>query len=89
MTKKAKYEPTGDEISVEVAYMQAATILDVAAAFAIEERSLEGLQTLAVLWMELGERLMNGPDDEEGENGSEPVILGFGNGGMRDNERVD
>ena len=88
MTRQVKYTPAGDDISVETAYLQAATLLDIAAKHAIQTQDVDKMQTLAVLWMDLGEHLLNGPDqDDDDEKGDGPVVVGFGNGG-KDNERV-
>lgn len=83
--KKPKYRVFGEELSTEVAFLQAASILDHAAFVAIEERALERLETLAVLWMELGERLMGETDEEEDVAGQ--VSVGFT--GKGEYERVE
>lgn len=70
------YEAFGDELSLPVALLQSAALLDISAELAIESRDTEALTTVAVLWMQLGERLVNGgrpasADDDDDEDGVE------------------
>lgn len=79
------YEAFGTELSVEVAYLQAAHALDVAVQMAIDCRDIEQLQRLSLTWMELGARLIEGPDDvdddDDAETTEEVMVIGFGNHG--------
>lgn len=68
MVSKAKFEPIGDVLSPETAFIQAANALDVAATMAIARQDVEGIQNVAALYIELGTRLMGpGPEEEEEE----------------------
>jgi len=77
--KIPEIEPIGDTISPESALIQASNILDVAAMMAAEARDVEGLATVAALYMEMGIKLItDGPgsdDDEEEKPNKGP--LGF------------
>lgn len=75
------YEAFGDELSPGVALLQAASILDITAQYAVESRDTDTLTNCSVLWMQLGERLLNGgrlgtpeadDDDDEVSLESEP-----------------
>lgn len=80
-TKKAKYEPFGDVLSVEVAYLQAAHAIDVAVQYAMERRDIEALQKLSLTWMELGARIIIEPpddDDDDDDVEEEDRVVGFG-----------
>lgn len=83
MVAKAKFEPIGDTLSPETAFIQASNALDVAAALAIQHNDVEGLNTVASLYIELGARLMHavedGDDDDEidEEALAKKVPLGF------------
>lgn len=75
-----RYQPIENELSVEVAYVQAAHVLDAAVELAIESKDTERLQSLAIVWMELGNLMFNGPSDEEEDEEDEeskPLRLGF------------
>lgn len=69
MVKKAKFEPIGEFLSPETAFVQAANALDVAGMLAIKQDDVEGISNVAALYIELGTRLMGGvPEgDEEDE----------------------
>ena len=88
MVETENYRPFGDELSTEIAYVQAASLLDQAALFAIEEKSTKHCETVAVLWMELGDRLLGSDDDEE-ENGNGGHSVGFTTTGKAQYERVE
>lgn len=85
--KQFNYRAFGEELSTEVALLQAASILDIAAKLAIEQREIERLETLAVLWMELGERMTGDEDEENGNGQGETWSIGFT--GKGDYERVE
>jgi hypothetical protein len=68
LVKRAKFEPIGDEINTATAFIQAASALDVAAQFAVESRDVEGLNTVASLYIELGARMLHAIDGEEDED---------------------
>lgn len=66
MVKRAKFEPIGDLLSPEVAFVQAAAALDVAGMLAQRKEDGEGMANVAALYMELASRLMGGvPDDDD------------------------
>jgi hypothetical protein len=69
LVAKARFEPIGDVISPITAFIQASNALDVAAQLAIECKDIEGLNTVASLYIELGSRLIGTveEDDEEDE----------------------
>lgn len=78
-----RYSPIENELSVEVAFVQAAHVLDAAVELAIESKDTERLQSLALTWMELGLRMLSGAEDddddedEEDESGTKYMRLGF------------
>lgn len=92
MVKKAvvfpDYEPFGEELSVEVAYLQAAALLDLAGKYAVEFRDIERLENVSVLWMELGNRMMRGAHLHEEEEEEEPKKhpLGFRPNGIEEED---
>lgn len=65
LVKKAKFEPIGDILSPETAFIQAANALDVAGAMAIQHNDVEGISNVAALYLELATRLMGGNGEEE------------------------
>lgn len=68
LVTKAKFEPIGDILSPEVAFVQAARALDVAGMLAQRREDIEGLANVAALYIELSGRMMGGvPDEEEDE----------------------
>lgn len=78
MTVKKKpaipnYEAFGDELSPAVAYLQAASLLDISAGLAIESRDVESLTAVSVLWMRLAESLMGGARPGTGDEDEEEV----------------
>lgn len=94
--KKPNYTPFGDELSVEVAYLQAAKALDAGVQLAIDSAELERLETYIALWIELGRRLLEGPEfDEDDEDATDDEIAAANQGGFvvgfgkERNERVD
>lgn len=76
---KKKYTPFGDELSPEVAFVQAANLLDHAGAWAVENCDAALMSNTAAGWMELAQRLgghFEGSDEMELE--SEPKYqMGF------------
>lgn len=68
MVKKAKFEPVGDILSPETAFIQAANALDVAGALAIQHNDVEGISNVAALYIELATRLMGEAAEEEGDD---------------------
>ena len=65
------YEAFGNELSPAVSFLQAACLLDIAAGFAVEARDTETITGLAVMWMQLGDRLMGGQRSDESEEAEE------------------
>lgn len=65
MVNKAKFEPIGDILSPEVAFVQAAKALDVAGMIAQRREDVEGLSNVAALYIELSTRMMGGGSEEE------------------------
>lgn len=69
MTKaKPKFNPIGDVLSPETAFIQASNILDLAAEMAFEHKDIEGLSKIAAVYMEMGSRLMVVQEDDEEED---------------------
>jgi len=62
---KAKFEPIGDVLSPEVAFVQAAKALDVAGMIAQRREDVEGLSNVAALYIELSTRMMGGISEDE------------------------
>ena len=67
VTKKEKYDPFGDVLSVETAFVQASHALDLAGALAVESRDGEQLTKIAAMYIELGSRMILPSEDEEEE----------------------
>lgn len=85
--KLSKYNPTGKVIGIDTGFVQAATLLDIAATAAIEAKDFDLLARVAGQWIELSRtmgRVLGGPSDEEFEGpehaGSEHPTgpIGFG-----------
>ncbi len=91
VVRRPKYEPIGDVLSAETAFIQASTALDIAAMLAVESKDAEQLRRTAEQYIELGSRLMNpgpaGEDDEEEHDLSSQG--GFGFAAMPDKEVQD
>lgn len=93
------YEAFGDELSPPVAFLQSASLLDIAGQFAVESRDVDGITTVSVLWMQLGERMMNGgrlvsnseeeEDDDEEELESEPSKYPIGFAGSQNTKEIE
>lgn len=83
MVKRAKFEPIGEILSPETAFVQAANALDVAGMLAVKQDDVEGISNVAALYIELATRLMGGvPEDDEEEDIDEEALarkvpLGF------------
>lgn len=73
---QAKYVPIGDTIDLSVAFIQAASALDVAARLATENRDQETMLSIALGWLELGRRL-GYASEEESETPEKPKDFGF------------
>ena len=76
------YTPIVDSISLDVAIVQAATMLDEAGVKAIEEGSIDGMIAVAAGWMAFGENMLGSPDEGEAEEDEEEIlsetsVLGF------------
>ena len=77
------YTPIIDSISLDVAIVQAATMLDEAGVKAIEDGSVDGMIAVAAGWMAFGENMLGSPDgegetgDDEEEILTETSVLGF------------
>lgn len=80
MVAKPKFEAIGDILSPESAFVQASMALDVAGYIAQRTEDVEGLTTVAALYISLADKLMTGPEGEELEEVKEPADkqpLGF------------
>lgn len=77
MVAKAKFEPIGDILSPETAFVQASAALDVAGMLAQRQDDIEGLTAVAALYLNLADKLMTGPEIEEEEEVAEKQPLGF------------
>lgn len=58
MVTKARFEPLGDILSPETAWVQASSLLDVAAQFAIKKEDTEALIGIADIYASLGSKLL-------------------------------
>ena len=77
MKQMPVYEAFGNELSPAVSFLQAASLLDLAAGYAVESRDTETLSGLALIWMQLGDRLMGPSQSSETETeDEEPTDLG-------------
>lgn len=90
--KKAKtqelfYETIGESISPGTAYLQAASLLDMAAMMAVEYADPEAMGAVAHQWMEMAV-LMQGDksseEEEPEESFTETKVIGFGTKEMRE-----
>jgi len=79
LVAKAKFTPIGNILSSEVAFVQAATALDVAGMFAQERHDVEGMSKVASLYIELGVKMMAPGigEEEDEEELDRKVPLGF------------
>lgn len=86
---KMKYKPTKKFISVETGFIQAATLLDIAAVNAVESRDYKHATEIAKAWMDLsvamGEVLtaVSGDDEDDEDDELPPskrqaAPVGFG-----------
>lgn len=78
------YTPIVDAISLDVAIVQAATMLDEAGVKAIDDGSVDGMIAVAAGWMAFGQNMLGSQEgedaegeDEEEEVLSETSVLGF------------
>lgn len=74
------YDTLGEEVSPGTAYGQAASLLDIAAVFAVESNDIESMSTVAHAWLEMAV-LMQGEHVEVEDSEKEITktsILGFG-----------
>jgi hypothetical protein len=83
LVAKVKYEPIGDVLSPQTAFLQASLYLDLAAQIAVENRDVEGLIGCSATYAEIATRLMGpGPHEEDEEEDIGPSAaknpLGFG-----------
>lgn len=86
--KKLKYKPTGNMIGLDTGFIQASTLLDMAAVDALESRDFERAADIARQWIELSmamKKVLTHGDDEDGEYEGEdgesdhrPGPIGFG-----------
>lgn len=67
VVKKRKYTPIDDTISVEVALVQAATALDLAAAMAERVEDAATLVAIAQVWVKMGASLISAESEEDNE----------------------
>lgn len=68
VAKTLKYTPIGDDINAATVFIQATEALDLAAALALGRQDVEGLNTVASLYIELGARLLGEYSAEEEED---------------------
>lgn len=77
------YATIGESISPGIAYLQAASLLDMAAVTAVEFGDTEGMTSVAHQWMEMAV-LMQGPHEQDTDAVSDTRILGFGSNSARE-----
>ena len=73
----ADYTPIDNELSVEIALVQAAHTLDAAVKIAIGEVNAERLQSLALVWMELAKCMISEEEEDDVEESEEVRLVGF------------
>ena len=76
--KAPTYTPIGDELSGNVALLQAATALDAAVFFAVESRDIQKLMDASTMWLGIAERLGVVLSEDDDEDESEPKKHSFG-----------
>lgn len=76
---RAKYEPIGDELTIEVAAVQSALALDACATIAEQQRDHAGLLRAGEAWMKLADFLaaLRDAEDKRPEKKQEKVPMGF------------
>lgn len=84
--KEKHYTPITNEVSLNIAIVQAATMLDEAGVRAVSNGNVQEMLAVASGWMEFGVNMLGNPDgeDEEGEGEEEEIlsetsVLGFRN----------
>jgi len=87
LSKNLKYKPTKQYIGVDTGFIQAATLLDMAAVNAVESKDFAAVAQIARQWVELSLAMKaaltpepGGEDDDEEDHGSshEHGPVGFG-----------
>ena len=79
--KAEAYTPLEDQIDFTVAVVQAATMLDEAAALAIQSGSVEDMLKVAAGWMEIGINMLTRPEEDGSEEGHEHDVTSETRGG--------
>lgn len=77
MVKKTKYTPIGNSVSPEATLVQAAIALDVAAQFAVANKSAGLMKKVADGWIEMSKVLLGLEEEEESAPLSNNGPLGF------------
>lgn len=77
MVKKVKYTPIGNSVSPEATLVQAAIALDVAAQFAVANKSARQMTKVADGWIEMAKALIGLSEEEESGPIPETGPLGF------------
>lgn len=86
-SKRLFYEAIGDTVSPGAAYLQAASLLDMAAVFAVESGDPDGMGAVAHQWMEMAVLMQGGhpaEEEEPEESFTETKVIGFGTKEMRE-----
>lgn len=87
--KRNRYRPLGEYLNSEVAFVQAALLLDEASHAAIQSNDTEAMAQVSRGWLELGAVMHNASADEEDELEEEDLtaetrVLGFGSAKARE-----
>lgn len=79
--KSLQYSPIGDELSGNAALLQAASALDAAVFFAVENRDTASLMQASTMWVAIAEKLgvVLSEDDDEEEDEPKKHKFGFNN----------
>lgn len=79
--KAPQYAPIGDELSGNAALLQAASALDAAVFFAVENRDTEKLMQASTMWVGIAEKLgvVLSEDDEDSDDEPKKHKFGFNN----------
>lgn len=73
------YKNFGEELSGDVAMLQAGQVIDIIAKISESSKNLDGLATAAQLWIEIGKTLGSPSDDDEDKEPTDATrVVGFG-----------
>jgi hypothetical protein len=87
--KRNRYRPLGEYLNSEVAFVQAALLLDEASHAAIQSNDTEAMAQVSRGWLELGAVMHNASvegeeEEDDGDLQSDTRVLGFGSAKSRE-----